>query len=234
MRRFIVTGVFLTIGLLVSAQSFAQPAKGGGQQGFMQRLPVLAALDKDKDGTISKEEIANASETLGSLDANEDGQIDSSEMMPAGGFGGGRGQGARGQGGKGGRGKGVGKGKGGGGKGGKGGGKGGGAEVGAKVFDFLKEKYDKDGDGKISPEEHNRGDELFASLDKDGDKYLTAKDWEVDAPRAKRPNRDLVAPVVGAVAPDFELTLAKDAKKTVKLSSFAGDKPVALIFGSCS
>ena len=234
MQRFIATGVFLTIGLLLSAQSFAQPAnqRGGGQQGFMQRMPVLAALDKDKDGKISKDEIANASETLAGLDANKDGQLDSSEMMPAGGFGGGRGQGSRGQGGgKGGRGKGGGKGKGGGGKNGKGGG---GAEVGAKVFDFLAEKYDKDGDGKISPEEHNRGAELFASLDKDGDKFLTANDWEVDAPRAKRPNRDLVAPVVGAVAPDFELTLAKDANKTVKLSSFAGDKPVALIFGSCS
>lgn len=35
----------------------------------------------------------------------------------------------------------------------------------------------------------------------------------------------------GDVAPDFSLKTL-DGKKTVKLSSFAGKKPVALVFGS--
>ena len=37
---------------------------------------------------------------------------------------------------------------------------------------------------------------------------------------------------VGKKAPDFDLPTIKDPKKTIKLSSFAGKKPVALIFGS--
>ena len=45
------------------------------------------------------------------------------------------------------------------------------------------------------------------------------------------------APKVGTVAPDFELCRLKkdgtsDPKKKVKLSSFKGKKPVALVFGS--
>ncbi len=209
---------FLALGLLVSAQAFAQPGgprgQGQGRQGMMmQRLPVMAALDSNKDGKISKDEIANASASLLALDKDGDGKLDSTEMQPQGGFGGGRGQ-------RGGRGGGGGR---------KGGGNSG---VSGKVFDFLAEKYDKNGDKKISPEEHNRGAELFARLDKDGDQFLTANDWSVTAPRAKKEN--LTAPVAGAVAPDFELTLANDENKTMKLSSFAGEKPVALIFGSCS
>ncbi len=37
---------------------------------------------------------------------------------------------------------------------------------------------------------------------------------------------------MGEQAPDFELPMVKSPKKTIKLSSFAGKKPVALIFGS--
>ena len=40
------------------------------------------------------------------------------------------------------------------------------------------------------------------------------------------------APAAGQLAPDFELPLVGDDQTTVKLSSFAGVKPVALIFGS--
>ena len=228
MHRHLKTCFFLILGLLLSTEAFAQPGSRGqgrsgqNRQGMMQRLPVLAALDKDKDGTISKDEIADASESLLTLDKDENGKLDSAEMLPGGGFGGGRGQ----RGGKGG--------KGGGGKSGKGGGGKGGSGVSAKVFDFLAEKYDKDGDKKISPQEHDRGEELFARLDKDKDGFLTSKDWEIETPRGKRTGSDQTAPEVGAVAPDFELTLVDDEKKTLKLSSFAGEKPVALIFGSCS
>ena len=39
------------------------------------------------------------------------------------------------------------------------------------------------------------------------------------------------APKVGQTAPDFELKTA-DGKQTIRLSSFRGNKPVVLIFGS--
>jgi peroxiredoxin len=39
------------------------------------------------------------------------------------------------------------------------------------------------------------------------------------------------APKVGEPAPDFELC-DSDGKKPVRLSSFQGERPVALIFGS--
>lgn len=210
------TCFFLTLGLLVSAEAYAQPGgprgqgrSGQGRQSMMQRLPVMAALDSDKDGKISQEEIANASSSLLALDKDGNGKLDSAEMQPEGGFGGGRGQ-----------------------RGDTGGRKGGNSGVSGRVFDYLAEKYDKNGDKKISPEEHNRGAELFARLDKDGDQFLTANDWVVTAPRAKKEN--LTAPVAGDVAPDFELTLADDENKAIKLASFVGEKPVALIFGSCS
>jgi Ca2+-binding EF-hand superfamily protein len=53
--------------------------------------PLLEAIDADKDGELSAEEISNAVAALKSLDKNEDGKIDGSEMRPdfAGPFGGG-------------------------------------------------------------------------------------------------------------------------------------------------
>ncbi|MAG58665.1 MAG: hypothetical protein CMJ83_20440 [Planctomycetes bacterium] len=40
------------------------------------------------------------------------------------------------------------------------------------------------------------------------------------------------APKEGADAPDFNLKVLKTKKKKIKLSSYEGKKPVALIFGS--
>ena len=44
-------------------------------------------------------------------------------------------------------------------------------------------------------------------------------------------DRDAKAPAVGSPAPDFELPL-RDGGGIVRLSSFRGDRPVALVFGS--
>ncbi len=44
--------------------------------------PLLLVLDADKDGVLSADEIANAATALKALDANGDGQLDRSEMMP--------------------------------------------------------------------------------------------------------------------------------------------------------
>lgn len=55
------------------------PGPGGG----MAMMPVIAALDTDKDGTISATEIANASKALLTLDKNGDGVLSTEEFRPA-------------------------------------------------------------------------------------------------------------------------------------------------------
>lgn len=46
--------------------------------------PVIAALDADRDGIISAEEIANAANALLQLDKNGDGQLARDELHPEG------------------------------------------------------------------------------------------------------------------------------------------------------
>ena len=48
-----------------------------GQRGFLppQVSPIVKALDKNKDGVISKEEIENAVAALNTLDKNKDGKL---------------------------------------------------------------------------------------------------------------------------------------------------------------
>lgn len=56
--------------------------RGGlGPEGMM-RLPIIAAIDADQDGTISKEEIDNAAAALRKLDKNGDGKLTFDEMRP--------------------------------------------------------------------------------------------------------------------------------------------------------
>ncbi len=44
--------------------------------------PVMAALDADKDGELSAEEIENATAALKKLDKNDDGKLDRTELRP--------------------------------------------------------------------------------------------------------------------------------------------------------
>ncbi len=81
---------------------------------------------------------------------------------------------------------------------------------------------DTDGDGRISKAELLAG---FEAADADGDGKLARAELG-------RGRRRGAAPAVGQRAPDFELPSLHDPKKLVRLSSFAGKKPVALIFGS--
>ena len=107
----------------------------------------------------------------------------------------------------------------------------------ADVFKFLSEKYDTDKDGEITSEEYNRSKENFTRFDSNKDGVLTAADWSGQTGRPRRPSQPRgksVAPSVGDQAPGFKLTEILDETKEVNLSSFAGDKPVALIFGSCT
>jgi len=76
--------------------------RGHGGAGRMM-MPIMVALDADKDGAISAAEIANASKALAKLDTNGDGQLDEKEMRPEGGMRGGAGRGTGGKKGAGGR-----------------------------------------------------------------------------------------------------------------------------------
>lgn len=100
--------VVLAVGVvgLVAASAFSQPPRqrpGGGPQergmgrpGEMPKHPLMEALDTDGDGTLSAEEIRNASKSLLKLDKNKDGKITAEEMRPPGGPGGRMGPGGRG------------------------------------------------------------------------------------------------------------------------------------------
>ncbi len=58
----------------------------GGPGGGMRRMdPIFMALDLDHDGTLSKEEIDAAPESLKTLDKNGDGKLTTDELRPAGG-----------------------------------------------------------------------------------------------------------------------------------------------------
>lgn len=124
------------------------------------------------------------------------------------------------------------------------------------VWEYLVLKYDANEDGRVSQKEYTRGAEHWKRLDKDEDGFLDSKEFAKASGRGGRRGAGgragaagpkAVAPKVGAKAPDFELVVLpkKDAKsgdekkakkaakaELVKLSSFQGKKPVALIFGS--
>jgi len=96
---------------------------------------------------------------------------------------------------------------------------------------------DTDSDGDLQVTEITA---LFAKLDADKDAVLSEREMPARRPsrgRPANPRRNAqrpaeVVPQIGEVAPDFELPYVEDMEKTIKLSSFRGKKPVALIFGS--
>lgn len=114
-----------------------------------------------------------------------------------------------------------------------------GQPIGVEAFQKLLQQYDKNGDKKIQRTEYLRTDGAWQNLDRNGDGVLDVADFE--APGQKpRPNEVIrerngpaeKLPKVGGPAPDFELPMLGMKDKKVKLSSFAGKQPVALIFGS--
>ena len=116
---------------------------------MMMRLPIIMALDVDRDGVISEKEIAGAAVALKKLDRNKDGKIDMEEMRPSRG---GPGGGDRGPGG----GRGAGGDRGFGDRGPRGRGPGGDAAGGGgdttAILNRMME-MDKDGDGQLAGSE---------------------------------------------------------------------------------
>ena len=100
-----------------------------------------------------------------------------------------------------------------------------------EVWDFLRERYDANGDARIELAEYPRGARAFGYVDADGDGVLTTADfgerWD-DGPREE----DFAledGPAPGDMAP--ELSLATTSGEPVVLSALRGT-PVALAFGS--
>lgn len=60
-----------------------RPPGGGPDAGRRPVPPLLAALDADKNGELSAEEIANAATALKALDKDGDGKISKEELRPA-------------------------------------------------------------------------------------------------------------------------------------------------------
>ena len=112
------------------------------------------------------------------------------------------------------------------------------------IWQYLSTKYDENGDGRVTRAEYGPDATRFERMDKDGDGAITESDTRSFGRPQRMPDaggegdgaplrRKDTAPEVHSVAPDFELPLLHSEKpKTVKLSSFRGEKPVALIFGS--
>ena len=60
------------------------PGRGpGGEGGMMRmRIPLMAVLDVNSDGTIDATEIEQSSKSLKSLDKNNDGKLTPEELRP--------------------------------------------------------------------------------------------------------------------------------------------------------
>ena len=103
-------------------------------------------------------------------------------------------------------------------------------------FRMVKRAVDANRDGDVQVQEVAA---IFSRLDRDKNKELSPQEMRAggNRPGGGMRGNEANVPQPGQIAPDFELPLAeqpKGAKQavTIKLSSFAGKKPVALIFGS--
>ncbi len=209
--------------------------RGGPPPEMMMRMmPVLAALDADHDGKISKAEIDNATAALKTLDKNDDGQLTEEELRPdfagRGGPGGGppgdRGPEGRGRGGPEGRGRGGPEGRGPGGPEGRGpggpegrgpGGPGGpeGRGPGGNLSDMVDRlmQLDENKDGKLSKDEvPGRAKSLVERADANEDGVTTREELQAMVSRGRGPG--------GPGGAEFFLRMfeERDANKDGKLS----------------
>ncbi len=70
-----------TLGFILFAIPLLDAQQQGPPGGFPPP-PVLQAIDKDGDGTISEQELAQAPAALRSIDKNSDGKLAGDEIVP--------------------------------------------------------------------------------------------------------------------------------------------------------
>jgi hypothetical protein len=92
-KTLILTLVALSLGAFTTLAQDAEPQRPDGPrpgfrpggprgEGMRPPMPVLAALDANKDGVIDAAEIANSAAALKALDKNGDGQLTHDEILP--------------------------------------------------------------------------------------------------------------------------------------------------------
>lgn len=175
-RRLTVTA-WVTVALALGAVAgFAwrqepAPAQGGRGPGRPAMSPVYAALDADRNGTVSATELANAPGALKGIDRNGDGALSADEIRPEFGPGGPGGRGGRGRGGPDAPGQTLATSP---------------DELAAMLMGF-----DKDGDGKLTKAElPERLQGLFDRADADKDNALTAGEIKKSATSMTNPSAD--------------------------------------------
>jgi hypothetical protein len=112
------------------------------------------------------------------------------------------------------------------------------AESGPPVWVYLRSRYDADGDGRIQAAEYTRSPRGFANLDADHDGVVSAADFDPaydGKPRGPwKSFSEFVygegGPEVGDPAPPFRLP--STTGETIDLTTFRGQRPVVLVFGS--
>ena len=205
---------YAAIGLLLVPCNLVGQRPGGDRRPGNRSINadrMLTRYDINKDGKLTESEVSNQRmwQRIVRADKDEDGSLTKQELQSLGND---RGRSSRSRGGD-------------------------------SAWKFLADKYDTNKDGRITTDEYQRDQDTFLRLDRNKDGALSAEDW-TDSSDSKSPGNNRSesrnnrsrnkAPEWGQFAPDFELTFVNDAKKTARLSSYRGKKPVALIFGSCS
>lgn len=153
-----------TIALLLTAAAgvaSGQQRRGGGRDAnppMPPVPPVFAMFDTDRDGELSEDEIASASDILTSLDRNGDGRITAEELRPQRGGNHGRQQ------------KGDPK----------------GPPPGGRPVPPLVAALDTDSDGRISAKEMESAPESLKRLDANGDGELSPEELHPHGPPPPR------------------------------------------------
>jgi hypothetical protein len=104
---------------------------------------------------------------------------------------------------------------------------------------FLRDKYDRNGDARITSDEYTRSAAGFERLDADEDGIVTALDFAEKwggKPRLLGTNSEgrfeygVGGPEVGDPAPEFELPTTEGG--SLSLAELRAERPVVLVFGS--
>lgn len=142
------TLILLSLSGLVSVQAQQGPPPGGPPP----KPPVMTALDTDKDGVLSAEEIENASQALAEMDTDGNGRLSEDEFKP---------ESPKGEGEK-----------------GEGPPRGGGEPPAHPVMTAL----DQNGSGTLSKREMSRASKSLLELDEDENGILETEEMEPERP----------------------------------------------------